>query len=280
MIGRGVAEAGHHERVGRPRRGQPEPGRPGERERQADGPGQVGCDRRGLRNDVQVLVAEHLVPAARDRLAGGGGQPEQHVVDAIGGSPGLRGSGQVKTPGPVVQQGRVGQAQGGSYGGVGLVAGGADRVEPAVARAHPAGGRVEMTAGQLRVEDLQQAAEGKAAARSYRISERRCRWLIAGLAGLAGLVAEAADRRDQMMVSLAGFEVSPSHALCRKLRSVMGQRYLDAVPLSGQRDHLARAEPDGHRGQALGQSLAQVEGASPAVVVANAVPPLATPASG
>ena len=53
------------------------------RERHADRARQVRGDGGGLRDDGELAAAEHLVPAAGDRLVGGGGHAEQHVADRV-----------------------------------------------------------------------------------------------------------------------------------------------------------------------------------------------------
>ena len=71
-----IASAGHGD-------GDAELAGPGDGERDADRARQVRGDRRGLRNDVEVVAAEHLVPAAGDRFVGRGDHPEQHVAQRI-----------------------------------------------------------------------------------------------------------------------------------------------------------------------------------------------------
>ena len=70
VVQRGVAERAHDDRVLRPGGGDAELPRALDRERDPDGARQVRGDRRGLRDDREVVVAEDLVPAARDRLLG------------------------------------------------------------------------------------------------------------------------------------------------------------------------------------------------------------------
>jgi hypothetical protein len=43
----------------------------------------MGGDRRGLRNDVEVCSAEHLVAAAGNGFLGSGDDPEQHIPQWI-----------------------------------------------------------------------------------------------------------------------------------------------------------------------------------------------------
>ena len=118
-----VAEAGGHDRVRGPSGGLAEPGRPVQGEGQAEGAGQVRGDRRGLRDDVQLLVAEHLVAAAGDGLVHRGHQPEQDIADPVTRWAGLLAPGQVEGAGAVVQQGRVGDPQRRGDAGVALVPG-------------------------------------------------------------------------------------------------------------------------------------------------------------
>src|SRR5215472_7450271 len=54
---------------------------------------------------------------------------------------------------------------------------------------------------------------------------------------------------------------------------------LAADPGAGDRDHPGRPEPDHHRRLAWAQPVAQVEGACPAVVVADAGPATGLPVS-
>ena len=122
VVDRRVAEAAGHDGVLRPGRGRSQLGRAGQREGQADRARQVRRDGGGLRDDVQGRVAEHLVPAARDRFGGRGHQAEQHMPDAVGRRAGLTGPDQVESPGAVMQQRRVGQPQGRGHARVALVA--------------------------------------------------------------------------------------------------------------------------------------------------------------
>ncbi len=128
VVHRGVAEAAHHDRVRRPGPVDPEPRTPAQGEREADGPRQVRGDRRGLRHHGERDVAEHLVPAAGDRLVGRGDHAQQHVAQRVLPRQ-LGGALQVEPARAVVQQRRVGGPQRRGDGGVRLVARRADAVE-------------------------------------------------------------------------------------------------------------------------------------------------------
>src|ERR1039457_6622866 len=132
------------------------------------------CDGGRLRDDVQRGGAEHLVHPAGDRLLGGRHQAEQYIADPIGERPGLAGPRQVEGTGAVVQQGRGGQPQRGGDALLAFVPGRADRVEAGAARAQPPGGQVDMTAGELGVEQLQ------AVGRIERIAGERGAGVVAG----------------------------------------------------------------------------------------------------
>ena len=161
VVHRGVTQAGHHDRVGGPAAGGAQPGGAAQREGEPDRARQMGGDGRGLRDDVQVGVADHLVPPAGDRLGRRRDQPEQHVAHTVPGRAGAGGAHQVERPGPVVQQRRVIPPQRRRDRRVALVAGGADGVETGLALAQPPRGQVQVTAGELGVEQLQAALPGQ-----------------------------------------------------------------------------------------------------------------------
>ena len=110
--------------------------RPVDRDRDADGARQVGGDRRGLRDDGQLVMAEDLVPAAGDRLVDRGGDALHHVGNAV--AAGLPGPGEVEGAGAVVEQRGIGRAQRQGDGGVALVPRRADRVEAPALLLQPA----------------------------------------------------------------------------------------------------------------------------------------------
>ena len=145
VVERGVTEAAHGEGIDRPLRVDVQfVGRP-DGESDTEGPGQLRGDRRGLRDDRQVGVSEHLVAPAGDRLVGGGEETPEHVADTVM-KRGLLCPGEVEGTRAVVQEGRIAGPQGGGNEGVGLVAGGADRVE-AVGPRNATSGRCGRGAG-------------------------------------------------------------------------------------------------------------------------------------
>ena len=89
--------------------------------------------------------------AARDRLLAGGDQPEQDVPERLGARH-LRGAGEVEGTGAVVEQRGIRGTQGRRYGRVGLVPGGADRVEAVALGAEVPRGQVQLPAAGLGVE--------------------------------------------------------------------------------------------------------------------------------
>jgi hypothetical protein len=160
VVERGVAEAGHGDRVVRPAGSQSQTLSAGDGEGDAQRARQMRSDRRGLRDHCETGVTEHLVPPAGDRLVPRREQPEQDVAHAVV-TGHLLGPGEVEPARPVVQQRRIGRAQRRRDEGIGLVAGRADGVEAVALPAQPAGRVVEMTAGQLGVEEPVQPLDGQ-----------------------------------------------------------------------------------------------------------------------
>ena len=107
VVDRGVAEARDDQRVLRPRRLPAQRLRESQGEAEPDRARQVRGDRRGLRDDVQLGVAEHLVPAARDRVGGRAGQAPERLADRVDAPVQVRAGG-VERPRAVVQQRGVG----------------------------------------------------------------------------------------------------------------------------------------------------------------------------
>jgi hypothetical protein len=120
----------------------------------ADRPGQVRGDRRGLGNDVEVVSAEYLVPTAGHRFLGGGDDTEEHIAQWVA-APDLPGAFEEEGSGTVVQQRRIGRPECGRDGGVALMTRGSDRVVAPALCPQPSGGEVEMAAAQLNIEKRQ-----------------------------------------------------------------------------------------------------------------------------
>ena len=131
--------------------------RPAEGERQAERPRQVGGDRRGLRDDVEPGVPEHLVAAAGDRVARRGDQPRGARRRSRSSPATWPRAGGVEAAGAVVQQRRVGRPQRHARPRRCSRGRRADRVEASPCALQPADGEVEVAALQLGVEVGQQA---------------------------------------------------------------------------------------------------------------------------
>ena len=129
-------------------------------ERDADSPRKVRCDGRGLRNDVQVVAAEHLVPPACDRFLGGRHHPKKHVAQRVSAAD-LGGAGEEEPTGAVVQQRGIGGPQRRRHRRIALMPRRADGVVALALRPQPAGGQIEMAAAELGVEHRQALAHGQ-----------------------------------------------------------------------------------------------------------------------
>ncbi len=110
VVHRCVTEAAHRYGIVGPRARDAQFSCARDGERDPDGPRKVRCDGRGLRNDVQVVAAEHLVSPACDRLIGGCHQPEYNVAQRVSAF-GLSGAGQKETARTIVQQGGIGHTK-------------------------------------------------------------------------------------------------------------------------------------------------------------------------
>ena len=127
VVDRGVAEAADDDRVRGPGRRDAELPRPLDRERDADGARQVRGDRRRLRDDGERVVAEHLVPAPRDRLLPRGRDAPHDVRHPVPAR--LRRPREVEGARAVVEERRVGRPQRERDRRVRLVPRGGDGVE-------------------------------------------------------------------------------------------------------------------------------------------------------
>ena len=83
VVDRRVAERAHDDRVFGPWQPLAGVGRKAERVGEADRSREMRRDRRRLRDDAQLGVAEHLVAAARHRLVGGRHESEEDVADRV-----------------------------------------------------------------------------------------------------------------------------------------------------------------------------------------------------
>ncbi len=177
VVQRGVAEAADGDRVVRPRALDAELAGAVDRDRHSDRSRQVRGDRRRLRDHGQVVVAEHLVAAAGDRLVDRGRDAEHHVGNAVAAH--LPGAGEVERARAVVEQRRVGGAERERDDGVALVPGRADRVEAAALLLQPARGEVAVTARDLGLPERLGAAVPWTAGSGRRLERReRCEEML------------------------------------------------------------------------------------------------------
>lgn len=149
-----VAEAANGDRIAGPITLEPQASGTLDGEGDSERARQVRPDRRCLRYHRQRVVAEDLVPAARDGLRGRCDEPAQHVPQRVLAGH-LRRTSEVERSGPVVQQRWVSRSECRGDGGIALVAGRADRVEAPSARLQRASGEVELAAAGLRVKEGQ-----------------------------------------------------------------------------------------------------------------------------
>ncbi len=127
VVERRVSERADDHGVGRPGARDPELARPLDRERDTHRAGEVRGNRRGLRDHGEVVMPEHLVAAAGDRLVGRGGHPEEDVPHPV--PPCLPRPREVEATRAVVEKRRVGRPQRERDERVRLVPGRPDRVE-------------------------------------------------------------------------------------------------------------------------------------------------------
>ena len=149
MVGRCVAEAAHGDCIASATATRRRARGAVDRERDADRTRQVRGDGRGLRDDRQIVTAEHLVTAAGDRFARCRDHAGEDVADT-----GKTGAAEVEAAAAVVQQRRVGRPQCHRHGGVALVARRADRVVALALRPQPACCQVAVPAGDLQVVEV------------------------------------------------------------------------------------------------------------------------------
>ena len=147
----GVAERAEDDRVARPWARHPEASSSIDRKRDSHTPRKVRGDRRGHRNDRELVAAEDLVPSTGDRLCGRGDDPEHDVPDTV--DTGLRSAREIERTRPVVQKRRVIDSKRERDSSVRLVAGRADRVEGAAVLSQPARGVVRLPAVHLCLPD-------------------------------------------------------------------------------------------------------------------------------
>ena len=130
-------------------------------EAEPDGARQVRGDRRRLRDDVQLRVPEHLVPAAGHRVRGRAGQAPERLADRVDAPVEVRAGGVERTR-AVVQQRGVGGPRQQAEGGVRLVPGRADRVEAGASLLEPPRREVEVPALGLGLEERLEPADESA----------------------------------------------------------------------------------------------------------------------
>ena len=153
VVGARIAERAHDDRVRGPRAVDTEPPRTTDRERHAEGTREVGCDGRGLGDDRQLVMAEHLVSATGDRLVAESEHAGEHVGHgAVAGA--LTRTGAVEAARSVVQERRVGEPQRGGDRSIALVARRTDRVEAVPTCSQPPRRVVEDAAVDLGGEDV------------------------------------------------------------------------------------------------------------------------------
>jgi hypothetical protein len=151
MVDGRVAEAADDDRALLPLAVDADSLRTFERERDADRARQVRGDRRRLRDDRELVIAEDLVPAAGDRLVPRRGDALQDVGNTVAAE--LRCAREVERTRAVVQQRRVGRLERERDGGIRLVPGRRDRVEASTGALEMARGEVAEPAAHLRAPD-------------------------------------------------------------------------------------------------------------------------------
>ena len=150
-----VAEARDDHRIGRPLIRTPHRVSPLVGEGQPDRTRQVRGDRRRLRDDRQVLVPEHLVPTAADRISGTGHEREQDVPGRVVPFH-LPGPRAVEPGRPIVQQRRVRRPQRQRHRRIRLVPQRPDRVEALPLLLQHPRVQVHVPGGQLGIEQREE----------------------------------------------------------------------------------------------------------------------------